>query len=65
MSEQMPSVELVLSKQHCCEQHSLGRFVLHSWLVLVQRFFRRELGFAETAVVFNIRDLLSLAGEAA
>ena len=32
--------------------------------VYVQRFFRRELGFAETAVVFNIRDLLSLAGEA-
>ena len=33
--------------------------------VYVQRFFRRELGFAETAVVFNIRDLLSLAEEAA
>ncbi len=29
--------------------------------VYVQRFFRRELGFAETAVVFNIADLLSLA----
>ncbi len=28
--------------------------------VYVQRFFRRELGFAETAVVFNIADLLSL-----
>jgi superfamily II DNA or RNA helicase len=27
----------------------------------VQRFFKRELGFAETAVVFNINDLLSLA----
>jgi Domain of unknown function (DUF3883) len=27
----------------------------------VQRFFRRELGFAETAVVFNIDDLMSLA----
>jgi Domain of unknown function (DUF3883) len=26
----------------------------------VQRFFKRELGFAETAVVFNIDDLLSL-----
>lgn len=29
--------------------------------VYVQRFFRRELGFAETAVVFNLSDLLSLA----
>lgn len=28
--------------------------------VYVQGFFRRELGFAETAVVFSIRDLLSL-----
>lgn len=28
--------------------------------VYVQRFFLRELGFAETAVVFNIDDLLSL-----
>ncbi|HEY6359351.1 MAG TPA: DUF3883 domain-containing protein, partial [Vicinamibacterales bacterium] len=27
----------------------------------VQRFFQRELGFAETAVVFNLGDLLSLA----
>lgn len=26
----------------------------------IQRFFQRELGFAETAVVLNIRDLLSL-----
>ena len=31
----------------------------------VQRFFRRELGFAETAVVFNLNDLLSLARAAA
>lgn len=31
----------------------------------VQRFFQRELGFAETAVVFNIADLLSLARPAA
>jgi superfamily II DNA or RNA helicase len=31
--------------------------------VYVQRFFQRELGFAETAVVFNIGDLLSLALE--
>ena len=30
--------------------------------VYVQRFFQRELGFAETAVVFNLDDLLSLAG---
>jgi len=30
--------------------------------VYVQRFFRRELGFAETAVVFNLGELLSLAG---
>jgi hypothetical protein len=29
--------------------------------VYVQRFFHRELGFAETAVVFNLADLLSLA----
>ncbi|MEE3504566.1 helicase-related protein [Acidiphilium acidophilum] len=29
--------------------------------VYVQRFFQRELGFAETAVVFNLADLLSLA----
>ena len=29
--------------------------------VYVQRFFTRELGFAETAVVFDILDLLSLA----
>jgi hypothetical protein len=29
----------------------------------VQRFFRRELGFAETAVVFNLNDLLSLTGD--
>jgi antitoxin VapB len=27
----------------------------------VQHFFQRELGFAETAVVFNLADLLSLA----
>jgi superfamily II DNA or RNA helicase len=33
--------------------------------VYVQRFFQRELGFAETAVVFNIRDLLSLNARAA
>lgn len=29
--------------------------------VYVQRFFQRELGFAETAVVFNLADLISLA----
>lgn len=29
--------------------------------VYVQRFFKRELGFAETAIVFNLADLLSLA----
>jgi hypothetical protein len=28
--------------------------------VYVRRFFKRELGFAETAVVFNVNDLLSL-----
>ncbi|WP_353654465.1 DUF3883 domain-containing protein [Mesorhizobium sp. C089B] len=28
--------------------------------VYVRRFFNRELGFAETAVVFNVADLLSL-----
>ncbi|WP_205216009.1 helicase-related protein [Acidibrevibacterium fodinaquatile] len=33
--------------------------------VYVQRFFQRELGFAETAVVFNLDDLLSLAAPAA
>ena len=27
----------------------------------VQRFFKRELGFAETAIVFGLEDLLSLA----
>lgn len=30
--------------------------------VYVQRFFQRELGFAETAVVFSIRDLLRSTG---
>ncbi len=29
--------------------------------IYVQRFFQRELGFAETAVVFNLAELLSLA----
>ena len=29
--------------------------------VYVQRFFTRELGFAETAVVFNLDDLMSMA----
>jgi hypothetical protein len=29
--------------------------------VYVKRFFQRELGFAETAIVFNIAELLSLA----
>jgi superfamily II DNA or RNA helicase len=29
--------------------------------VYVQRFFHRELGFAETAIVFNLAELLSLA----
>ena len=33
--------------------------------VYVQRFFARELGFAETAVVFNLRDLMSLNRAAA
>jgi len=33
--------------------------------VYVQRFFQRELGFAETAIVFNLADLLSLARQAA
>ncbi|HQT75063.1 MAG TPA: DUF3883 domain-containing protein [Acidiphilium sp.] len=33
--------------------------------VYVQRFFQRELGFAETAVVFNLADLLSLVAPAA
>ena len=28
--------------------------------VYVHRFFQRELGFAETAIVFNVRELLSL-----
>ena len=28
--------------------------------VYVRRFFKRELGFAETAVVFNIDELMSL-----
>ena len=31
----------------------------------VQRFFQRKLGFAETAIVFNLTDLLSLAQNAA
>ena len=31
--------------------------------VYVRRFFKRELGFAETAVVFNIADLVSLGRE--
>jgi superfamily II DNA or RNA helicase len=30
--------------------------------VYVRRFFKRELGFAETAVVFNVDDLVSLGG---
>ncbi len=30
--------------------------------VYVRRFFQRELGFAETAVAFNVRDLVSLGG---
>ncbi len=33
--------------------------------VYVQRFFKRELGFAETAVVFSLNDLLSLRAKAA
>lgn len=33
--------------------------------VYVQRFFQRELGFAETAIVFNLANLISLAEEAA
>jgi Protein NO VEIN, C-terminal/Helicase conserved C-terminal domain len=33
--------------------------------VYVRRFFRRELGFAETAIVFNLADLLSLADRVA
>jgi Domain of unknown function (DUF3883) len=32
--------------------------------IYVQRFFKRELGFAETAVVFNIDDLLSIGAQA-
>jgi SNF2 family DNA or RNA helicase len=32
--------------------------------VYVKRFFRRELGFAETAIVFNLDDLVSLADHA-
>ena len=32
--------------------------------IYIQRFFERELGFAETAVVFNVDDLLSLARRA-
>jgi hypothetical protein len=31
--------------------------------VYVRQFFKRELGFAETAVVFNIDDLVSLGVE--
>ncbi len=30
--------------------------------VYVRQFFKRELGFAETAVVFDVNDLLSLGG---
>jgi hypothetical protein len=33
--------------------------------VYIKRFFLRELGFAETAIVFNLPDLLSLADHAA
>ena len=33
--------------------------------VYVQRFLHRELGFAETAVVFNLADLLSPTNRAA
>lgn len=32
--------------------------------IYIQRFFKRELGFAETAVVFNIDDLLSIGAQA-
>ena len=32
--------------------------------IYVQRFFERELGFADTAVVFNLAELLSLAASA-
>lgn len=31
--------------------------------IYVRRFFNRELGFAETAVVLNIRDLVSMGGK--
>jgi hypothetical protein len=31
--------------------------------VYVRRFFQRELGFAETAVAFNVSDLLTLGGQ--
>jgi superfamily II DNA or RNA helicase len=31
--------------------------------IYVRQFFKRELGFAETAVVFNVNDLLSLGAE--
>lgn len=31
--------------------------------VYVRRFFQRELGFAETAVAFNVADLLTLGGQ--
>jgi hypothetical protein len=33
--------------------------------VYVRQFFKRELGFAETAVVFDVQDLLSLGSKAA
>ena len=33
--------------------------------VYVRKFFRRELGFAETAIVFNIDDLISLGSRPA
>ena len=32
--------------------------------VYVRRFFDRQLSFAETAVVFNIKELISLGGQA-
>lgn len=33
--------------------------------IYIQHFFQRELGFAETAIVFNLADLLSMGARAA
>ena len=46
---------------YSCDRPDRRRFRPRA--VYVRRFFKRELGFAETAVVFDVADLLSLGGK--